>query len=154
NTLQADTSTSLVGYWSFDDVSGTTAPDSSGNGNNGTLVGSPAPSIAPGKIARAIALTNASDLVSVPDSASLNLTGAFTTSAWVNFNPLPGYGQYPNVVAKLTSPSVYSGFGLFWNSSGVSGIIGPGTSHWYVTAPYRPTAGTWHHYVTTFDGTT
>ncbi len=32
----------LVGYWKFDEMSGTTANDSSGNGNTGTLIGNPA----------------------------------------------------------------------------------------------------------------
>ncbi len=31
----------LVGYWKFDEMSGTTANDSSGNGNTGTLIGNP-----------------------------------------------------------------------------------------------------------------
>src|SRR3990170_7060226 len=31
----------LVGYWAFDEGSGTTAGDSSGNGNNGTLTNGP-----------------------------------------------------------------------------------------------------------------
>ncbi|MCH8121327.1 MAG: hypothetical protein IIC00_16575, partial [Planctomycetes bacterium] len=32
---------SLVGWWKFDDGSGTIAKDSSGNGNDGTLNGNP-----------------------------------------------------------------------------------------------------------------
>ncbi|HOB97671.1 MAG TPA: hypothetical protein PKM43_02860 [Verrucomicrobiota bacterium] len=32
----------LVGHWTFDEGSGTIAIDSSGNGNNGSLVGAPA----------------------------------------------------------------------------------------------------------------
>ena len=32
----------LVGYWKFNDGTGTQAHDSSGKGNNGTLVNSPA----------------------------------------------------------------------------------------------------------------
>src|SRR3989344_8923137 len=31
----------LVGYWTFDETSGTTASDSSGNGNTGTLTNGP-----------------------------------------------------------------------------------------------------------------
>jgi len=37
----SDIATGLVGYWKFDDGSGTTAVDSSGSGNNGTLVNGP-----------------------------------------------------------------------------------------------------------------
>lgn len=40
NTTPAPTS-GLIGHWKLDDGSGTTAVDSSGNGNNGTLVNGP-----------------------------------------------------------------------------------------------------------------
>src|ERR1700728_2906074 len=35
--VSSSLSNGLVGYWTFDEGSGTTANDSSGNGNNGTL---------------------------------------------------------------------------------------------------------------------
>jgi len=31
----------LIGYWKFDETSGTTAQDATGNGNDGTLNGDP-----------------------------------------------------------------------------------------------------------------
>ncbi len=37
----ASPTTGLVGYWNFDEQTGTTASDSSGSGNNGTLVNGP-----------------------------------------------------------------------------------------------------------------
>ena len=40
--LAGRASADLVGYWKLDEGSGTTASDSSGNGNDGQLVGSPA----------------------------------------------------------------------------------------------------------------
>ncbi|MEI8096833.1 MAG: LamG domain-containing protein, partial [Candidatus Moraniibacteriota bacterium] len=55
NTSQNTQSTSgLVGLWSFNgpDISGTTATDRSGNGNNGTLGGSSIPTITEGRVAR------------------------------------------------------------------------------------------------------
>ena len=154
-TNATTTTTNLVGYWTFDtaQVSGTTAIDSSGAGNGGTLQGTPLPPITPGKVGQAVILTNISQSVSVADSATLNLRGPFTVASWVNFSALPGPGKYPNVVAKLSSPAGYYGYGMFWNGSGVAGIIGPGSSTWYTTSPYVPTAGVWNHYVTVFDGT-
>jgi len=38
-TLTGPASAGLVGWWKFDDGSGTTATDSSSNGNDGTLEG-------------------------------------------------------------------------------------------------------------------
>src|SRR5207302_8783172 len=132
------------GYWTFDsaNVSGTTALDSSGSGNNGTLQGTVLPSIVPGKTNQAVKLDGVSDLVSVPDSANLNIKGPFTVAAWVNLASVPSSGQYPNVVAKLTSPSSTYGYGLFWNGSGVAGIIGSGSPSWSITSPSSaPMAG-------------
>jgi len=41
NAQTADITTGLVGHWKFDEVSGTTATDSSGNNNAGTLTNGP-----------------------------------------------------------------------------------------------------------------
>jgi len=145
-----------VGYWTFDsaNVSGTTAMDSSGSGNNGTLQGSVLPTIVSGKTNQAVKLDGISDLVSVPDSANLNIKGPFTVAAWVNFASVPSSGQYPNILAKLNSPSSNYGYGLFWNGSGVSGIVGSGSPSWSITsASPTPVAGAWNHYVAVFDGT-
>jgi hypothetical protein len=151
----ADITSNLAGYWTFDTakVTGSTVLDSSGRANNGTLGGTTLPTIVTGKIGQSVNLTTASQLVNVLDSASLNLMGPFTVAAWVQFNSLPGAGKYPSVVAKLSSPSAYYGYGMYWNGAGVAGIVGPGSARWYTTSPYTPTAGTWHHYASVFDGT-
>jgi hypothetical protein len=58
----------LVGYWSFDDGTGTIASDSSGNGNNGTLVNGPT-WIASGEIAGALFFDGVDDYVSFTSQA-------------------------------------------------------------------------------------
>jgi len=151
----ADITSNLAGYWTLDtvNVTGSTVLDSSGRANNGTLGGTALPTIVTGKIGQGVNLTDSSQLVNVLDSASLNLTGPFTVAAWVQFNSLPSVGRYPSVVAKLSSPSAYYGYGMYWNGTGVAGIVGPGSANWYTTSPYTPAAGTWHHYASVFDGT-
>src|SRR5207247_7388185 len=132
---------------------GTTAQDSSGKGNTATRTGTTLPTIVAGRIAQAVNLDGVTDLVSAPDSANLNITGPFTVSAWVNFNSLPSSGKYPNIVAKLNSPSSCYGYGLFWSGTGVSGIIGSGSPSWTIAGPgYTPAVGAWNHYVVVFDG--
>jgi hypothetical protein len=145
----------LRARWTFDNgtVSGSTAIDSSGNGNSATLSGSPLPTIVPGKTNQAVSLDGYSGSVSAADAANLNITGPFTVATWINFNALPGFSQYPSIVAKLSSPSSCYGYGISWNGSGVVGILGSGSPSWTVTAGSPvPVVGAWNHYAVVFDG--
>src|SRR5262249_7092294 len=102
STSGGGTTNNLVGYWTLDtaNVSGATAMDSSGSGNSGTLMGTTTPTLVPGKIAQAGDLTDSSQSVMVPDSASLTLPGLFTVAAGVTFTSLRFAGKYPTVVAN------------------------------------------------------
>lgn len=76
-----------IGYWKFDENTGTTAYDSSGNGNNGSRLFGTLRYV-PGKIGSAFLTQNADgtkDTVLVGDIASLDFTNAqnFTIGAWV-----------------------------------------------------------------------
>jgi len=70
----------LVGYWRFDEGSGTTAYDSSGNGNDGTLIGGA--QWVEGQLGGAIQFNGSNANISAPhiplDSRS------FTITMWVN----------------------------------------------------------------------
>lgn len=77
----------LVGAYAFDAGSGTVAEDSSGSGNAGTIIG---PTRTPrGRFGSALGFDGSRELVRVPASASLNLRGAMTLSAWIR----PGKSQ-------------------------------------------------------------
>jgi hypothetical protein len=78
-----NTSLQLLAYLPFSEASGTTASDASGNGNNGTLVGSV--SHVAGRSGNAIALDGTSGYVSLPNDIVLNLSD-FTIAAWVYCN--------------------------------------------------------------------
>ena len=65
------------GLWKFDETSGTTASDSSGNGNTGTLVNGAAWTT--GKIGGAVALNGQNAYVSVPDAPGLEYAGGDMT---------------------------------------------------------------------------
>lgn len=69
----------LVGWWKFDEGSGTTTADSSGNGNDGTLVNSPA--WATGHNGGGLVFDGVSNYIQLP--ASLPSLSDFTVSAWV-----------------------------------------------------------------------
>ena len=78
----ADPDPNLVGWWRFDEGSGSDANDSSGNDNNGTLNGNP--QWVAGKIEPyALDFDGSGDYVDVPGSGSLDFSRSFTISAWL-----------------------------------------------------------------------
>jgi hypothetical protein len=70
----------LVAAYGFDAASGTDATDSSGNGNEGTILGA---THVRGRFGRALSFDGRRAVVRVPPSASLNPTRALTLSAWI-----------------------------------------------------------------------
>jgi hypothetical protein len=76
-----------VAAYSFDETSGTTASEASGNGNNGVLTNGAV--FAAGKNANGVRLDGANDYVNLGNPASLRLTGSMTLSAWINSSEFP-----------------------------------------------------------------
>ena len=75
-------------------MSGPTAADSSGNGNNGTVGGAAVWQPTGGKIGGALEFDGSDDYVQVADSATLLLTNAATFSAWVSVPVGTDYNVY------------------------------------------------------------
>ena len=71
----------LVAAYAFDEGSGTTVGDASGSGNSGTA--GAATWTTSGEFGGALVFNGSSARVTVPDSASLDLTSAMTLEAWV-----------------------------------------------------------------------
>ncbi len=75
----------LVGYWSFDGptMSGTSAIDSSGSGNTGTLTNGPVRAL--GRLGQALNFDGVNDYLDLGNTASLNFdtSTSFTLVAWV-----------------------------------------------------------------------
>jgi chitodextrinase len=140
--------TGLVGGWGFDEGTGTTTADASGNNNNGTLSGGP--TWAPGKFGTAVSFDGVNDLVTVPDSASLDVTRV-TMEAWVNPSALGGVWR-PAVFKAQSGDMVYD---LYASTSanvpnaGVS-IGGEKATNGSAALPLN----TWSHLAATYDGTT
>ena len=79
---RADMSTGLVGYWAFNEGSGTSAADSSGNGNTGAITSGTWS--ASGKIGSALDFNGTTSKVNAGSAAVLDNLANFTYSAWVN----------------------------------------------------------------------
>ncbi|MFH1352591.1 MAG: LamG-like jellyroll fold domain-containing protein [bacterium] len=78
----------LVGYWQFNDGSGTTAADSSGNGNTGTIYGGAA--WVDGKYDGALDFDGSDDYVDAGAATVFNITGEFTLGAWIKTDSTDG----------------------------------------------------------------
>ena len=81
----------LVGWWKLDEGTGsTTAADSSGNANNGTLTNmDSATDWVTGRLSDALDFDGVNDYVSIPNNnASLRFTGNGTISTWVKMDSL------------------------------------------------------------------
>ena len=74
----------LVAYWKFDEGNGTTSYDSSGNGNNGTLMNGP--TWVDGKVSKALSFDGVDDFVEADDSSSLKIDRNITITAWIYSN--------------------------------------------------------------------
>ena len=108
----------LVAYWKFDEGTGTTAADSSANGNTGTLTNGP--SWAAGIAGNALYFDGIDDNVTVMDSNSLDLSNSFTLSAWVN--PAVALERFPFRPCKKLLQRIY--FSMRLAGTGYCGAIG------------------------------
>ena len=136
----------LVAAYGFDEGSGTSVTDASGNGNNGTI--SNATWAATGKYGKALQFNGSSATVNIPDSASLHLTTGMTLEAWVN----------PSTVNANWRDVIYKGNDNYYleaTSSNASkpdaGLIAGGSyADAYGTAAL--TANSWSYLTETYDG--
>jgi len=86
-TLTIPPATGLVAAYAFNETSGTTASDSSGNGNTGLLTNGAV--FAPGKNGNAVSLDGVNAYVDLGTPPALQITGSLTLSAWINSSSFP-----------------------------------------------------------------
>ena len=102
----------LVAAYSFDEGTGTTANNSSGQANTATLINGVA--WVAGQHGNALSLDGVNDYISIPNSTSTNISGnAITLSMWINPQPLAGGNSV--VIGKFwntTMSSPYYQYGL------------------------------------------
>ena len=89
----------LVGYWKFDEGIGSSAADSSGQNNTGTLVNSPA--WVAGKNGTALQFNGSNNYVNVGNGASLKFSLPFTFCMWINL-PVGIDGNWRNLISSAT----------------------------------------------------
>ena len=152
-----DVTNGLAGHWQFDDGTGSTATDSSGNGNDGTLVGSP--TWGAGKVGQALTFNGSSQYITVPLVPSLK-TSSCSIAAWVkttfdDYESIIAFtrgGSWENYSIAIGTNSSYNGLNDELITVGLHGA-GYGNDMGYLTATRSELFdGQWHHVVVTEDG--
>ena len=151
NTASATTPagpSGLVAAYAFDEGSGTTVADASGNGHNGTI--SNATWAATGKFGKALQFNGGNALVSVPNAAQLQLSTGMTLEAWVN----------PSAVNSSWQDVIYKGNDNYYleatstNASKPDAGMIAGGSYADAVGTSALAANTWSYLTETYDGST
>lgn len=145
---RADITSNLAVYYKFDSLSGTSATDSSGNGNTGTL--SNATFVPNGKYFGAYSSTNTSSTVTVASSASLSMT-SFTIATWAYFKGVSAQQYFAERGVTTASNNYY----FYW-TTGTGYVCGfyDGTGYRQLIVSGTPTTNTWSHFACSFNNTT
>ncbi len=142
----------LVGYWAFEEGLGTTVHDMSGNGNNGTLEGSPLPNWVAGRFQYALQFA-AADSQFVSLSSQTNFpsgAGARTVSAWVY---LTSYSSGNEGVFTYGADTTNEFFSMSISAAGLIYLNVVGSNNTFFTSLTVP-LNTWAFIAIVYDGTT
>jgi hypothetical protein len=145
--------TGLVLALGFNETSGTTATDSSGANNPGTITG--ATRTASGKYGGALSFDGVNDLVTIADAASLDLTTGMTLEAWVNPTTINGWETV--FLKESTGELAYA---LYADNNGndsggprrPGGWVRQGSTSYSTLGTAQLPLNTWTHLATTYDG--
>src|SRR4029453_4425664 len=144
---------STRGLWKFD---GQNADDTSGNSNNGTLIGgaafssdvpsggpppTPTPTPTPGNFS--LSLNGATSYANVPSNATLNIGSALTVEAWVKTNSA---STQQGIIERYDWTPSAGGYGLRLTNAGKPAffIIRNDSQLDFLEGPSALTPGQWN----------
>lgn len=149
-SITVNAQSGLAGQWMFDETSGTTTVDSSGNSNTGTLTSMPTAPWIKGLYRNTLDFDGIG-YVSVANSSSLQITGNLTISFWIKPDSIARYsiidksygGEFSLTLESNGSISFFQGkeksAGKYFSSTMLSGAV---------------TSGEWQHVAFTRNTTT
>ncbi|HEY7090888.1 MAG TPA: N,N-dimethylformamidase beta subunit family domain-containing protein, partial [Tepidisphaeraceae bacterium] len=147
-TFQPTSRTGLVAEYAFNEGTGTTVADSSGNHNTGTITNA---SWAAGLFGQALSFNGTNSLVTISGSTSLNLTSAMTLEAWVKPNALDDWSSV--ILKERTGGLDYALYADSGADQPPIGFVHVSSSDSAAQATSILSVGTWSHLAATYDGT-
>jgi hypothetical protein len=138
-----------IAHWKLDENTGTTANDSSGNGNTGTLTNSPA--WVPGKYGSALSFSDLNRYVDAGTNSILNMgSNDFTLSAWIKTTSTVGTGVAAGKGGVNTGGKRYS-IAMSLGDCGTAGKfkveIDDDTTKKFACSINDLNDGNWHHII-------
>ena len=138
----------LVAAYSFNEASGVSTLDASGNNNTGTI--SNATRSTAGKFGKALSFNGTSARVNVPDAASLDLTTGMTLEAWVRPSALT---SWRTVILKEAAGGLAFSLYAHTSASRPEGYVHV-TTDMAASGTSPLTLNTWTHLAVSYDGAT
>jgi serine/threonine-protein kinase len=143
----------LVGWWKLNEGAGTRVTDSSGNGNHGAIQESA--TWDEGKIGKALNFNGKDACATVPNSASLQITGDLTIAFWMRKNS--DAGDFSRLVGKGSDKP--RNYGVWLEAGGGKRIL---FQQWDASArellsmysKSQLEVGTWYHVAAVVNGNT
>jgi len=147
----------LAGKWHLDEGVGTTAADSSGNNNHGTVQGATWSSDA--KSGKALSFNGTGDYVEFPASSQILDTCSFTALAWfkTDYNhPVygSGEGRILNLHRKEPAASSTTAISLYVEQDRIGLLYYTGTGHVWLKYDAAYSDDEWHQIAVTYDCST
>jgi uncharacterized repeat protein (TIGR03803 family) len=152
-SLTSSPPSDLIVWWRFDEGSGTTVADASGNGHTATLQGDSPPAWINGVTSGALDFDGYQNYVESDDSFNETIS-AFTIEAW--FAATSTSGENPAIISTLGDDIGFDYLAdivIFTNSPYYGNAIGLNTRWDVLVASQGLVDGKWHHVAGTWDGT-
>jgi uncharacterized membrane protein len=148
-TVEARAATPVINL-PFNEGTGTTTGDASGNGNTGTLTNGP--TWTTGKVGNALSFDGSNDTVYVSRATSLNAaTTGLTVSAWVYRNA--NQQGFVSVLSRQQGTTFYERFYLGFENGNYRWFVNTTSGYSDLTLGGAAPVGQWIHLVGTYDGT-
>ena len=149
--IKVANSNGLVGYWSFEDATGTKATDFSGNGNTGTLTNMEAADWVQGKRGKALSFDGSDEYVDLGTSAgNFNNTDSFSVSAWINANTLNSTNRC--IVNRVTGSPANGWEMRITTANKVRFLLASTSANYNGQDTTVLSTNTWYHVVGTWNG--